>query len=241
MSDLVTKVCAVMADVGAISKDRENPHFKYMYVSAEAVRAKVQKACVKHGLILRLTYSDETVSLTSATLKCTCAVSIDGSTWVVLGEGWGAGADKAEKASLKANTSAAKYALANAFCIALGDDPEADEETDRTPLSAPLRTHAYDECMQIRADDQAATAAKLAAGFVDHFQTLSHVDEVVEWLGANMAAIDALGEPGRKEVRLGTSEWVSAKKIEGINFDGYKELWNRERDKARGPRKGAKS
>lgn len=127
------KVCAVMADVGAVRKDKVNPHFKYGYVSAEALRSRVQKACAHFGLVLRITYSNETVTAQSSVMKCSVYASDDGKDFVHLGDGWGAGLDKSEKSPMKACTSAAKYALSNAFCIPLGEDadPEADGETDR--------------------------------------------------------------------------------------------------------------
>jgi hypothetical protein len=141
MTTLADRVCLVMADVGAISKDKKNDFHKYDYVSAEALRAKVQKACAKHGLILQLTYSHEQVGAHETILKAHCSASTDGQTWVLLGEGWGAGLDKTEKSPMKACTAAAKYALANAFCIALGEDPEADASVDRDAASAVVIEH----------------------------------------------------------------------------------------------------
>lgn len=232
MSDLIKRVNAVMNDVGAISKDKENPHFRYMYVSAEAVRARVQKACVKHGLILRLTYSDETVSLTSALLKCTCSVSMDGSTFVVLGEGWGAGMDKSEKACLKANTSAAKYALANAFCIALGDDPEADAETDQSHAPEP-KTPAYKRPPSDhysgyelqRAEAQAASAKAICDGFISLVQATTHVDDVMAMLDEHIGVIDAMGHVEIKRFGSACVAHIETGVVEGMTATGFREAF----------------
>lgn len=142
---LADRILGVMADVGSVSKDGKNEFHQYRYVSSEHLRSRVQKSCVKHGLILRLTYPEIAgVSATSATVMCRCEASEDGVTWVTLGEGWGSGNDKGDKGPMKANSAAAKYALANAFCIALGDDPEADAATDR---NADQEAHVKDELL----------------------------------------------------------------------------------------------
>src|SRR5690606_33461353 len=53
-------------------------------------------------------------------------------------QGIGGGSDSGDKAAMKAFTAAEKYAYVGAFCLAFGEDPEADEEVDRqTSGSAP--------------------------------------------------------------------------------------------------------
>lgn len=223
MSELAKRICAVMNDVGAVSKDRENAHFKYNYVSAEAVRAKVQKACVKHGLVLRLTYDREDVTPTQSIMKCSCSVSEDGVTFIHLGDGWGAGSDKGDKSPMKACTAAAKYALANAFCIALGDDPEADEETDKlgTPLSRPGVT--YDDEQQARADAQAASTAAICNGFIGMFTACTHVDDVMQLLEQHIGVIDAMGPKEIQRFGKACIAHVKTGAVEGMSEIGFRE------------------
>ena len=52
----------------------------------------------------------------------------------------GQGTDKGDKAVMKANTAALKYALAGIFLISWGDDPEADVETDKYVVDPKAKT-----------------------------------------------------------------------------------------------------
>jgi hypothetical protein len=245
---IVERVCAVMADVGNVEKDKTNAFHNYKYTSAEAVKAKVQKACARHGVMLRLTYSEESVSPQQSVMKATCAVSCDGVTWVMLGEGWGAGIDKGEKSPMKACTSSTKYALANAFCIALGDDPEDDAETDRDaergkrstpatrqksePANGNGRIHAElgDE-EAARAAAQGEVARGLADKLINDFRALTGTDETSiqdaarNWISANAGAADALGEVERKRIAKALYTYVGSGVIEGMNAEGFKDEW----------------
>jgi len=120
-----------MNEVGFVAKDGKNAHFKYRYTSAEAVLNKVRSALIRQN-----------VSLSSQ--ANVAWISPDGKNAVVhmrltfhLGdesasvEGLGQGSDSTDKAVMKANTAALKYALANAFLISFGDDPEADSSIEK--------------------------------------------------------------------------------------------------------------
>lgn len=238
--DLAARVCAVMADVGNVEKDKTNEHFKYSYTSAEAVRSKVQKACAKHGVLLRIQYLEETVAPQQSVMKCTCSVSLDGVSWVLLGEGWGAGVDRGEKSPMKACTSAAKYAIANAFCIALGDDPEADAETDKAAakgkrISAPLalegeeadraRVQAIAGVHNARAT-QKSPERQLADGLIDHAKAnVNDIDSLRVWLKGNAAAIVALPTRAISYV-LGHISTHACKVVDGMNNGGFMDEFN---------------
>lgn len=49
-------------------------------------------------------------------------------------QGFGSGQDAGDKAIMKAQTAAIKYAYMMSLCIATGDDPEADSKTDEAAL-----------------------------------------------------------------------------------------------------------
>lgn len=51
--------------------------------------------------------------------------------------GIGSGQDAGDKAVMKAQTAATKYAYMLSFCIATGDDPEADSKTDENNYAEP--------------------------------------------------------------------------------------------------------
>lgn len=148
----------------------------------------------------------------------------------------GEGVDSGDKASAKAMTMAVKYAYVQAFTLAMGEDPEADEATDRenAPISAPVRSYAYGPDEQKRSDDQAVTTKQLADGFINDFWTLVHVDEVVRWIDANMRQIDALGTAGHKAVYKGCVEHIKSGRVEGMTDIGFKESWTAAVAAARG-------
>lgn len=129
---LTEKLSQVMAEVGYVQKDATNQFFHYRYASAEAVLKKVNAALSARGIAVSsavtleqfLQQGDGSLAIVKLTLTF-----IDDEGQVTV-EGLGSGSDKGDKAVLKANTAALKYALANAFMISWGDDPEGDIETD---------------------------------------------------------------------------------------------------------------
>jgi hypothetical protein len=83
---------------------------------------------------------------------------------------------------------------------------------------------------EARAAAQGAVTADLAAGLTNDFVTKTHVDEVMTWLGANMGAIDALGEPMRKAIAKACKLHVESLPVEGMNGKGFVEAWSAARD-----------
>lgn len=148
----------------------------------------------------------------------------------------GEGVDSGDKASAKAMTMAVKYCYVQAFTLAMGEDPEADEATDRenAPISAPLKSYAYGPDEAARAEGQAATAKQLADGFADDFQSITHVDNALAWIDANVAAIDSLGEACRKSVSSRCLAHVKTGVVEGMSDIGFKESWRAAVEAARG-------
>ena len=129
MSDLTTKLAEVMAEVGYVKKDAVNDFHKYRYASAEAVLKKVNAALSSRGIAVAtqaelLHYADN-----HAVVRLSLSFT-DGPDSITA-QGLGEGSDKGDKAVMKADTAALKYALANAFMISWGDDPEADIDTDK--------------------------------------------------------------------------------------------------------------
>ena len=121
---LVEKMAEVMAEVGYVQKDAVNKGIGYKYASAEAVLKKVNAALSERGIAVSSAATLENFSPGRAVVKL--ALTFHDGTDSLTVEGLGEGTDKGDKSTMKANTSALKYAMANAFLISWGDDPEAD-------------------------------------------------------------------------------------------------------------------
>lgn len=100
--------------------------------------------------------------------------------------------------------------------------------------------YAYGPEEAERAEKQGIVAEVLANGFVSDFSTLTHVDDAMQWLDANMKSVDALGEKMRKHVAAECSLHVARGVVEGMSTIGFREAWKAARDASRGgPRGGS--
>ena len=120
--------------VGTVDKDARNDHHGYKYASAEAVLRQVREACHAQGV--SIVGSDASVQVEGANrivrMSLTFAKGDEQATFCGLGEG----KDSQDKATMKANTAALKYLVANAFLISWGDDPEATDENGKSTRAA---------------------------------------------------------------------------------------------------------
>lgn len=139
---LFEKLAEIGLEIGYVQKDKKNIGQDYKYASAEAVLGKANLACFSRGIAIQSNayvehysqYEDpQTHKVKMRAVVKLSLTFIDGGQGnrAVQIEGLGEGMDAGDKAILKANTSALKYALANAFLISWGEDPEADATTDR--------------------------------------------------------------------------------------------------------------
>ena len=139
---IATKLAAVSKAVGFLEFDAKNDHFKYGYASAAAVLRK-----------LNTEFSNADVSVTTEVIRCDhelirmddgkpkgwmCLVHLRvrytdcESGQVLTTDGIGCGTDKGDKAPMKAETAAIKYAHAHALVLGWGaEDPEGDPNTDK--------------------------------------------------------------------------------------------------------------
>lgn len=139
--NVYTKLLTVMAEIGAyVKKDKSNTQQKYTYVSEGAILKKVQPSLVAARLISYPNYSvisqQETATKNGAiwqlcTVECklivVCADTNTSIECIALGQG----TDNGDKAMAKAMTQAFKYAWWKLLCLETGDDPEADDKTDK--------------------------------------------------------------------------------------------------------------
>lgn len=136
---IAAKMAGVAARVGYVQKGSTNTGQGYRYASAEDVLKKVNAALSEANIATQV----ETRSFKTTTrdlgkgpqvdVFMTLRVHfVDGDSGQSLyADGNGSGSDKGDKAVMKAHTAAYKYAMAAAFQISWGDDPEADASQDR--------------------------------------------------------------------------------------------------------------
>lgn len=136
--NLAAMLAEVGREIGYVQKDGTNTFHKYKYASAESILKKANEALFGRGIAIQsnaelLKYevgSDFKDARAVVKISLTFIDSHPLANRALQVEGIGEGMDKGDKAVAKANTSAIKYALANAFLISWGDDPEADASTD---------------------------------------------------------------------------------------------------------------
>jgi len=133
---IAQKLVIAAASCGYVQKDGNNAFHKYRYASAANILGHVNDALTKAGLAVVETLP-EIVSETGAgkdrvvTARMTIVVGDTETAERVTFRGLGSGMDSGDKAVMKAITAATKYAWMGAFSISTGDDPEADEDTDK--------------------------------------------------------------------------------------------------------------
>lgn len=148
---IAKKLVAVMSECSHVTKNGTNEYHKYRYATAEDVLQKVNEALTKNKLASVV--MPELISIVDVTNQkgntehlATVRVLVrlvDGDS----GEsvelyGIGSGQDAGDKAVMKAQTAAIKYAYMMSLCIATGDDPEADRNTDENTGSTKQKSKA---------------------------------------------------------------------------------------------------
>lgn len=133
------KLIQVMEACQYASKDKRNDFHKYNYTSAESLFAKVNEELTKAGLYIRGTKAELVESNVAtnvkggsekyAVVKATITIGDIDSDETVEFVGLGSGQDAGDKAVMKGNTAAFKYAWLGGLCIAMADDPEKDNNT----------------------------------------------------------------------------------------------------------------
>lgn len=143
---LYEKLSLAMKSCSYIEKTGENTFHGYSYVTSSDVLERVNDALTSVGLITAVTPTlldlrevqtakgnidkHATISVTISIIDVETGESVQIS-------GIGSGQDSGDKAIMKAETAAIKYAYMLSFCIATGDDPEADNNTDLNTQTTP--------------------------------------------------------------------------------------------------------
>jgi len=142
---LAKKLADVAREVSYVQKDGANTFHKYRYASAAAVLEKVNQAFSSRGVAtfpsvevlenVTIATKQGEARLVTVRVKVRLVDGETGETDTL--EGLGSGSDNGDKAVMKAQTAAIKYAYMLGFSISTGDDPEADASTDEAVSAAP--------------------------------------------------------------------------------------------------------
>ena len=139
MQKLAEKLIEAMKQCKYVTKNGVNMFHKYRYATSADVLEKVNAAFTKQGIatiVVPEIIKDEAVTTAKGTVEHLVTVKIEftlvdkDSGETVVFRGFGSGQDATDKAVMKAQTAALKYAYMLSLAIATGDDPEADEKTD---------------------------------------------------------------------------------------------------------------
>ena len=139
MQKLAKKFIEVMKEGSYVEKHGTNDYHGYQYATSADVLAKVNASLVKHGIasvavpeLLDMvdvtTAKGNTEKLATVQMQITLIDTESGETFAIVGIG--SGQDSGDKAVMKAETAAIKYAYMLSLAISTGDDPEADTQTD---------------------------------------------------------------------------------------------------------------
>jgi hypothetical protein len=136
MSEIFTRMAAVMREIGAIGKDSTNEQQRFKYRSIDAVYNALNPLLAKHGIFTTPEVIDKTreerTNKNGTVLAFTCLRmrytfwAPDGSSVACVVEG--EGMDSGDKSSNKAMAVAHKYALLQTFCIPTEEQKDPDAE-----------------------------------------------------------------------------------------------------------------
>ena len=151
MKKIAAKMIAVMRECSHIAKNGTNSFHGYTYATSADVLSKVNTALVQQGLaslVIPELISLEEVKTAKGNIEHLATVKVNimlidrDSDESVLITGLGSGQDSGDKAVMKAQTAAIKYAYMLSLSISTGDDPEADARTDENTSVAPAKKAA---------------------------------------------------------------------------------------------------
>ena len=139
MQKIAAKLINVMQECSYVSKKGINDFHHYKYATSADVLEKINTALVKQkvcSVVLPEILQQAEVTTTKGNIEHFATVKINimlldaESGESVTISGIGSGQDSGDKAVMKAQTAAIKYAYLLSMAISTGDDPEADLKTD---------------------------------------------------------------------------------------------------------------
>lgn len=143
-TSVARKIVRLMELIGSIPKDKSNDFHAYRYLSAAGILGKVQPALVQLGLVARQSMylaREEWVEVKEnrkqhlVIVRCVLTIEDSETGETVSVQSFGSGMDSNDKAIMKAQTAAHKYAWMHLLNISTDDDPEADSAVDHATSS----------------------------------------------------------------------------------------------------------
>jgi len=141
MKNIAAKLVKVMEECSVIRKNGTNDFHHYKYATSADVLEKVNASLVKNkiaSVVVPEIVSGCDVVTTKGNTEHLVVVQVsitlidtDSGEQLVL-SGIGSGQDSGDKAVMKAQTAALKYAYMMSLTISTSDDPEADTRTDES-------------------------------------------------------------------------------------------------------------
>lgn len=149
MKNIAAKLVKVMKECAYVQKNGTNDFHHYSYATSADVLDKINSALTKENvcsvtipelvsLIDVTTAKGNTEHLATVKMDITLIDAESGEQLTITGIG--SGQDIGDKAVMKAQTAAIKYAYLLSMAISTGDDPEADSKTDEaSQKTVPIR------------------------------------------------------------------------------------------------------
>lgn len=139
MQKIASKLVQVMQECAYVPKNGTNDFHHYSYATSADVLDKINDALTKQNIcsiavpdvvsIIDVTTAKGNIEhLATVKMNITLIDADSGEQLTITG--LGSGQDSADKAAMKAQTAAIKYAYLLSMAISTGDDPEADSKTD---------------------------------------------------------------------------------------------------------------
>lgn len=163
---IAKKLVNVMSECGHIAKNGLNSYHQYKYATAEDVLLKVNSALTKNKIAsVVIPEIASMVDVTNLKGNTEHLVTVNVQIKLIDSEsgecvdlfGIGSGQDAGDKAVMKAQTAAIKYAYMMSLCIATGDDPEADTKTDENSSMGNKGSKAVNNVKKISAIKKSIT------------------------------------------------------------------------------------
>ncbi|WP_371364909.1 hypothetical protein SRRS_54110 [Sporomusa rhizae] len=154
MKNITNKLINISQECAAVTKNGKNDYHNYSYTQAQDVAKAINSAFTKHRIASTVSHEvlhfDTTTNKSGkeeriVTVKATVTLIDTETGEYVTTTGLGSGQDLGDKAVMKAETAALKYAYIQAFNMSCcGADPEADLSVDErmigTDVQKPRKT-----------------------------------------------------------------------------------------------------
>jgi len=222
MKNIYQTISDVMAEIGAIGKDKKNQSQGFMYRGIDAVMNALSPALVKHKLfvvpeILEQIREERTNKNGTTLIYSVCKIKYtfyaeDGSSVsaTVIGEGM----DSGDKATNKAMSTAFKYACFQVFCIPTEEmvDPDA-EVHEVVPKTTKAEKEPEAEKPKKTSEDMTKEKEKISESDLETLRKMINRDNISE------------------EKLLETYKVTAAEELNKAQLTNIKQNWDKVRQK----------